>query len=190
MKYTEDQIDAYLRGKMTSSEKAKFEAEMEHDSALAREVNLMRLILQGLRDRQEKTEKMAEWEQETDERSASRRVTSPWIPWVTAFSAAAAVLFGVFLFRPTSSPTLPPEVTSPGATMRGGDFSEIDTLIEQGHYHEAQDAVLAEMAEADSLLQESVRIREEADYEVKKYEYALKLLRQKMDEIEKLRSTE
>ena len=192
MKHNEDQIDAYIRGEMTPSEKSAFEDDMRQNSALTREVNVMRLIVGGLKDRQEKMETMAQWQQGSKEQAASRRIANhPWIPWITAFSVAAALILGAFLFYPVFLlPSPVPNNTILRTDMRGGDFSEIDSLIEQGHFQEALDAIQSEMVEADSLLHENVRKRDEADYEIKKYEYALKLLQQKQDEIEALRGSE
>lgn len=186
MRYREDQIDAYLRGEMTPSESAAFEADMENDSTLAREVNMIRLIVTGLKDRQEKMETMAGWQREVDEKQITQVVAKPsrpWVPWLTAFTAAAAVVVGVFLFHPISSPLLHPDMTTTKPVMRGSDFSRIDSLIKQGCYQEALNAVQTEIAETDSLLKESIRKREEAEYDVQKYEYALKLLQEKLDEI-------
>lgn len=173
MKYTEDQIDSYLRGEMSAVERAMFEAEMEQDTLLARDVNMMRMIIDGLKDRQEKVKAISSWQEDTH---VSRHA---WVPWVTAFSAAAVVVAGVFLFHPTSSPTLPPDTPA----IRTTDISSIDSLVLQGSYQEALQAIEAEIAETDSLLQESFRIREEADYDVRKYEYALKLLREKLEDV-------
>ena len=172
MKYTEDQIDSYLRGEMSAAERAMFEAEMEQDILLARDVNMMRMIIDGLKDRQEKVKAISSWQEDTH---VSRH---SWVPWVTAFSAAAVVIVGVFMSRfYLSSP--PPDTP----VIRATDISSIDSLVLQGSYQEALQAIEAEIAETDSLLQESFRIREEADYDVRKYEYALKLLREKLEDI-------
>lgn len=184
MKYTEEHIDAYLRGEMTSTEKAAFETELGHDPDLAREVSAMRLIVDGLKARQEKMDAISDWQEEA-RRKASAKVAARrvWVPWVTAFSAAAAVVAGVFLFNPISSPNLPPEVGSNPPVMRGTGSSDIDSLIEYGKFQEAIEAIDIEIAENDSLLQESVRVRDEAIYAVQKYEYSIQLLEEKKNDI-------
>ncbi len=191
MIYTEEQIDAYLRGEMTTAEKAAFEAELEHDSTLARDVNMMRLIVDGLKDRQDKLDAITAW-QEDAKQKAMAKVTAqrPWMPWVTAFSAAAAIVAGVFLFSPISSPVLPQDGVSNPPIMRGTSQSDIDSLIEQGNFQDALEAIDAEIAENDSLRQESIRVRDEAIYSVKKYEYIIQLLEERKQEILTKLSTE
>ena len=182
MKYFEDQIDAYIRGEMALSEKAAFEAELKQNPDLAREVSLMRLVVDGLRDRQEKKERISSWQEDTGHRMASRAdARRKWLPWVTAFSTAAAVVAGVFLFHPSTTPVMLPEPSSYQPVMRSLDYSEIDSLIEQGNYEDAIRAIEAEIAENDSLLQEYLQIREEADYNVELREYALEQLRMKRE---------
>ncbi len=184
MKYTEEHIDAYVRGEMTVEEKASFEAELEQDPALVREVNMMRLIFDGLKDRKDKRDAITKWQEEAQQKAAAKVAAQrPWVPWVTAFSAAAALVAGVFLFSPISTPVLPPNVDNNPPIMRGTGLSDIDSLIEQGNFQEAIEAIDAEIAENDSLLQESIRIRDEAIYSVKKYEYAIQLLKERKNEL-------
>ena len=192
MKYTEEQIDAYLRGEMTTSEKAAFEAELEHNSALAREVNMMRLIIGGLKDRKEKLDSITAWQKEAEHKAMTRvAVRRPWVPWVTAFSTAAALVTGVFLFWPffqsspgvTPTPSAQQEISSPN--MRGSNISFKGNPNGGQDRTEALKAIDAEIAETERLLNESLRIREEADYNVQKYQYALQELKKKRDEIRK-----
>ena len=67
--------------------------------------------------------------------------------------------------------------------MRSAGLPSLDSLIEQGDYQRAIEVIEAELAETDSLLQESIRIREEADYDIEKYEWAIQSLKQKLDQI-------
>lgn len=191
MKYTEEQIDAYVRGEMSVPEKAAFEAEMERDPDLAREVDLVRLIVSGLKDRQEKLDAMAAWQEDAERKSARAGTGAKrhaWGPWVAVLGAAAAVVLGVFLFRPLSSPTLPapPIDMSAPPVMRSAGLPSLDSLMEQGDYQGAIEVIEAELAEADSLLQESIRIREEADYDIEKYEYFIRSLNEKLEQIRDL----
>lgn len=184
MKYTEEQIDAYLRGEMSTTEKEAFEAELEHDSALAREVNMMHLIVDGLKNRQDKLDAISAWREEARRKAVAKVVVQhPWVPWVTAFSAAAALVAGVFLFSPISSPVLPPDVENNHSIIRGTGLPDMDSLIEQGDFQKAIEVIDAEIAENDSLLRESIRVRDEAIYSVKKYEYAIQLLEEKKNEL-------
>lgn len=198
MKYTEEHIDAYLRGEMTVEEKAAFEAEMEHDSALAHEVNMMRLLIGGLKDRKEKLDSIAAWQKEAEHKAMTRVAAQrPWVPWVTAFSTAAALVTGVFLFQPTythqsppqvtPSPHTPQEITSPN--MRGPNISFKGNPNGEKNRSEALKAIDKEIAETERLLNESLRIREEADYNVQKYQYALQELKKKRNEIRKAQDT-
>lgn len=185
MKYTEDQIDAYVRGEMSVPEMADFEAEMERDPALAREVDMIRLIVSGLKDRQDKLDAMNTWQKDADRKSASRATSTgkrhAWGPWVAVLSAAAAIVVGVFLYRPLPTPPLPQPPAPP--VMRSAGLPSLDSLIEQGDYQSAIEVIEAELAETDSLLQESIRIREEADYDIEKYEWVIQSLNQKLDQI-------
>lgn len=185
MKYSEGHIDSYLRGEMTAEEKAEFEASLEQDPAMAREVDMLRLIVGGLKDRKEKLDSITAWHQEAENKALAKVFAQrPWMPWVTAFSAAAALVTCVFLFSPISSPVLPSGMENNPPVMRGTtSISEIDSLIEQGNLQDALNAIDTEIAETDSLLQESIRIRDEASYNVKKYEYGLRLLEEKKNEI-------
>ena len=192
MKYTEEQIDAYLRSEMTAEEKAAFEAESEHDSTLARDVNMMRLIVDGLKDRQDKLDAITAWQEEARQKAVAKVAAQrPWIPWVTAFSTAAALVTGVFLFWPsfqsspgvTPTPSAPQEISSPN--MRGSNISFKGNPNGGQDHTEALKAIDAEIAETERLLNESLRIREEADYNVQKYQYALQELKKKRDEIRK-----
>lgn len=196
MKYTEEHIDAYLRGEMTVEEKAAFEAEMEQDSALAHEVNMMHLLIGGLKDRKEKLDSITAWQKEAEHKAMTRvAVRRPWVPWVTAFSAAAALVTGVFLFQPTyqsptevtPTPRTPQEMTSPN--MRGPNISFKGNPNGEKNRSEALKAIDREIAETERLLNESRRIREEADYNVQKYQYALQELKKKRDEIRKAQDT-
>ena len=177
MKYPEDKIDAYLQGKMTSSEKEAFESEMNRDSAFKEEVNLMRSIICGLSDRQNKLEALEAWQGEAEKGSRSSK--RKWMPWVTAYSTAAAVVAGVLLFMPPSAvdynpmPSTIQEVDS----SRGGNIS----FKGQPDNKEDLDSLEAEIARMESLLKEALRKREEADYDVKKYEYALEQLKKKRE---------
>ena len=197
MNHTEEQVDEYIRGEMIPSEKTTFEAEMERDPAFAREVSLTRMIVDGLRDRQEKLNAIEVWKQESGDKLASQVVDMsaleidprkerlrPWIPWLTAFSAAAVVVLGVFFFHPFSSPTIPSDISIQKTAMPGCDFSEIDSLIEQGRYQEALEAIKKAIIETDRLLQESLLKREEADDEVQRYEFSLRLLKDKQDALQ------
>lgn len=189
MKYTEEQIDAYVRGEMSVPEKAAFEAEMERDSDLAREVDLVRLIVSGLKDRQEKLDAMDAWQKDAERKPAMTGAKRhAWGPWVAVLGAAAAVVLGVFLFRPMSSPTLPAPPYDPSSppVIRSAGLPSLDSLMEQGDYQGAIEVIEAELAEADSLLQESIRIREEADYDIEKYEYVIRSLHEKLEQIRDL----
>ena len=189
MKYTEEQIDAYVRGEMSASEKAEFEAEVRRDPDLSREVGMMRLIVDGLKDRQEKLDAMATWQKDAEQKPAMVAAKRhAWGPWVAVLGAAAAVVRGVFLFRPLSSPTLPapPIDMSAPPVMRSAGLPSLDSLLEQGDYQGAVEVIEAELAEADSLLQESIRIREEADYDIEKYEYVIRSLNEKLEQIRDL----
>lgn len=184
MKYTEEQIDAYLREGMSAREKAEFEAEMKRDPDMAREVSMMRLLIGGLKDRQDKLDAMATWQKEAEQKSASRAKSTgqhhTWGHWIAVLSAAAAVVVGVFFYR--SPPTSLPQPTEP-PVMRSAGFSSLDSLLEQGAYQKAIEVIEAELAETDSLLQESIRIREEAEYDIEKYEWVIRSLNQKLDQI-------
>jgi len=184
MNNSEEHIDAYLRGEMTIAEKEAFEIELEHNPTLAREVSMMRLVVCGLKERQEKLDAIKIWQDDVEQKSMNRlAVKHPWAPWVAAFSAAAAVVAGVFLFNSIPSPNLPPDVGSNPQVMRGTDLSEIDSLIEADKFQDAIEIIEAEIAENDSLLQESIRARDEAIYAVQKYEYVIQLLEEKKNEI-------
>jgi hypothetical protein len=189
MKYTEDQIDAYVRGEMSVPEMADFEAEMERDPALAREVDMIRLIVSGLKDRQDKLDAMNTWQKDAERKSASRTISTgkrhAWGPWVAVLGAAAAVVVGVFLYRPLPTPL--PQAPEPPA-MRSAGLPSLDSLIEQGDYQSAIEVIEAELAETDSLLQESIRIREEADYDIEKYEWVIRSLNQKLDQIRNMQN--
>lgn len=187
MKYTEEQIDTYLRGEMSDSEKLSFEAEMANDTSLVAQVNLMQTIVQGLKSRQEKVDAVSAWQREREH----ERLHRPWLPWATAYASAAAVVAVVFLFQPSSPVgTEPNQGEAPATTvpgMRGADIF-FDESIEQEsidpkQYDEILNRIEAEITQNERLLQLSVRRREEADYEVKKYEYAIRQLEEQRQKI-------
>lgn len=187
MKYTEEQIDAYLRGEMSDSEKRSFETEMANDTSLVAQVNLMQSIVQGLKSRQEKEEAVSVWQKEREH----ERLHRPWLPWVTAYASAAAIVAVAFLFQPSSPVgSKPYQEETPATTvsgMRGADifFNEgiEQESIDPKRYDEILERIDAEIAQNKRLLQMSVQRRKEADYEVKKYEYAIRQLEEQRQKI-------
>ena len=187
MKYTEEQIDAYLLGEMSDAEKRSFEAEMANDSSLVAQVNLMQSIVQGLKSRQEKVDAVSAWQKESEH----ERLHRPWLPWVAAYASAAAVVAVVFLFQPSSPVgTKPYQEETPPATvpgMRGVDIFFNEDIEQESIDSKQYDKILgridAEIAQNKRLLHLSVQHREEADYEVKKYEYAIRQLEEQRKKI-------
>ena len=179
MKYSEELIDAYINGEMDPEALAGFEAEMKNDASLAARVSLTRSIVDGLRERQKKEESIELWMAQASQKSSARRV---WIPWVTSMSAAAAVVAGVFIFKPNHSVV---DTYDAAPVMRGAVNSSVDSLIEQGSYDEALRVISEEMARTDSLLDLSHRLKDEAEYDIRKYEFVKRSLQEKIEFINK-----
>lgn len=175
MKYSEELIDAYLNGEMDPESLAGFEAEMKNDASLAARVSLTKSIVEGLRERQKKEESIELWMAQASQKSSARRV---WIPWVTSMSAAAAVVAGVFLFKPNHSVV---DTYNAAPVMRGAIDSSVDSLIKQGDYDEALRIISEEMARTDSLLDLSHRLKDEAEYDIRKYEFVKSSLQEKLE---------
>lgn len=179
MEYSEELIDAYINGEMDPEALAGFEAEMKNDASLAARVSFTRSIVDGLRERQKKEESIELWMAQASQKSSARRV---WIPWVTSMSAAAAVVAGVFIFKPNHSVV---DTYNDAPVMRGAVNSSVDSLIEQGAYDEALRIISEEMARTDSLLDLSHRLKDEAEYDIRKYEFVKSSLQEKLEIINK-----
>lgn len=157
-----DKIDRYLRKEMTLEETEAFEQELQKDVSLREEVELTKDIIGSLKDRQEKLERMKEWDTHNveykDEMAAAEVREGNAIPayktamprsgsthrifsWIAFIGIAACLLVGVFLIHPVYDSTISDVSMSapPLSNSYRGTFSthEIQNLITQGKNEQA-----------------------------------------------------
>ncbi len=154
-KDNQDRIDAYLRGEMTSDERAEFEKDKNTDAALRQEYLETKAISDAIADRREKLTQMRRWDAEEKLRIKIGRRKKLIRLWTIGVSAAACVAIGFFALKPayymTSSNDsyIMPDF-SQEAYYRSGDSNLecLDSLIIDKKYDKA-------LTFADSLIYEN-----------------------------------
>ncbi len=156
-KDNQDRIDAYLRGEMTSDERAEFEKDINADAALRQEYLETKAISNAIADRKEKLTQMSRWDMEENLRLKIRHRRMLIRRCTIGFSAAACLAVGFFAVRPmflmTSS--VPGDNCSmpdfsQEAYYRGGNYDteRLDSIIRSQDYTKA-------LAFTDSLIKEN-----------------------------------
>lgn len=144
-----EQIDNYLLGKMSDTERAAFEQQLAADAALRQKTALQREIINAIREQAAIEQKVRQQVKEIDLRIKRQRKIRRWAIGILSPVAVAACLMAAVLIpqlhRLQNMPS--PEYASiAGAysNLRGfSDIPEITDLMDKGMYVEADEMITA-----------------------------------------------
>lgn len=106
MKDIQDTIDNYLLGRMSNAEAKEFEQEIASDNAVREQFLFTRMVKHELSDRNAKLRSVQQWRKQTDRNRRPNPIRRVLWYSIGGLSAAAMIVFGVFLFRPEPTTTV------------------------------------------------------------------------------------
>lgn len=105
MEDIQDTIDNYLLGRISNAEVKEFEQEMASDNAVREQFLFTQMVKHELSDRNEKLRSVQQWRKQTDRNRRPNPIRRVLWYSIGGLSAAAMIVFGVFLFRPEPTTT-------------------------------------------------------------------------------------
>lgn len=174
----QDKIDDYLMNRMTEEERRMFEMEVGEDSELKDQLSYSAEVKRLMIDRNEKLSAMKEWEEEYErdaKRNVARKRTLYWVSGVAAVFVVGLLVLNINRTTNVESITGNEGVEIPypqgyGNLKGGGNYAEIQNLLEKKDNANAMELIEKEESEIETLLTESEMITDEKrrDYEKKR----------------------
>lgn len=172
----QDQIDRYVRGEMTGEERQRFESELMQDAELRKEYEFIRQVQDTLKDRKEKVQLMAQWDEEEkyDMKTAALYRRRRAFRIAGGLLLVAVLIVGFFLFMPFRKGTTMQEMPQLDMSLyesyrSGGAIPQIASLIRQKQYEEALKRIETEesvLVVPDTVTPATDEEREQIAYEV------------------------
>lgn len=140
--YTQDRIDAYIRGEMSAIERTHFTKELSNDIELRKDYEFTKTVANFITDRERKKQQIKEWNRKKHKKS---------FMYTTITSIAAMFIVGFFLFHnyPVNNQELTTEEHPILTSKMYNDFTKISQLITDQNYAVALQYI--EKAERNSL---------------------------------------